>query len=117
MPMGVLTLDWRLRKMEYIYMILTRKTAKFMSVVPPILVTVKEGTSPSFGEAFMEILNYNLPTTNMEKNAFVFDVIDCVQDGESEQAEALWFERYDKDQRFMYNCHFKTYGGPKCFGP
>lgn len=51
------------------------------------------------------------------REAFIFDVIDCVQDGCSEQAEAIWFERYGKDQRFMYNCHFKTYGGAGCFGP
>lgn len=51
------------------------------------------------------------------KEAFVFDVIDCVEDGDGEQAEAVWFERYGKDQRFMYNCHFETYGGAGCFGP
>lgn len=49
--------------------------------------------------------------------SFVFDVIDCVEDGSGAQAEAMWFERYGKDQHFMYNCHFETYGGAGCFGP
>ena len=117
MPMGVLTLDWRLRKMEYIYMILNKENGKIYVGRTANPANRKRGHFSELRRGVHGNPKLQFAYNKYGKNAFVFDVIDCVQDGEGEQAEALWFERYDKNQRFMYNCHFETHSGPKCFGP
>ncbi len=103
--------------MEYIYMLLNKENGRIYVGRTVNPGNRKRGHFSELRRGVHGNPKLQFAYNKYGKNAFVFDVIDCVQDGESEQAEALWFERYDKDQRFMYNCHFKTYGGPKCFGP
>lgn len=51
------------------------------------------------------------------ESSFIFEVLDSVENGRSENAEAIWFAKYNYDKKLLYNCHFETYGGPKFFGP
>lgn len=46
------------------------------------------------------------------ESSFVFRVVDTAPAGEIEAKEAEWFAAFDENQDYLYNCHFKTIGGP-----
>jgi group I intron endonuclease len=103
--------------MEYIYMILNKENGK------TYLGRTKKPGNRRRGH-FSELRRnvHNNPRLQAAFNkygesAFIFEIIDSVEDGKSEEAEARWFARYNCDKKLLYNCHFETYGGPSCFGP
>lgn len=103
--------------MEYIYMLLNKENGKIYIGRTKNPSARKRGHFSELRRGVHGNPKLQLGYNKYGKEAFVFDVIDCVENGNGEKAEGIWFERYGKNRRFMYNCHFETYGGAGCFGP
>lgn len=51
------------------------------------------------------------------EESFIFSVIDCGQTEDICRKEEEWFSKYEKDSSILYNCHFRSTGGPICSSP
>lgn len=50
-------------------------------------------------------------------NVFEFKVVDSCNDNLIESKEAEWFNAFDNNKYYLYNCHFNTHGGPSTCAP
>lgn len=51
------------------------------------------------------------------EKSFEFKVVDSCEDDVIEAKEAEWFQAFECNKSFLYNCHFNTHGGPKIWKP
>lgn len=51
------------------------------------------------------------------EEAFEFKVVDAADADSICAKESEWFHAFDCDKSYLYNCHFKTFGGPKSWKP
>lgn len=48
------------------------------------------------------------------EESFTFSVIDCGKTEDICKKEEQWFDLYNRDSHVLYNCHFRSTGGPIC---
>lgn len=49
--------------------------------------------------------------------AFKFNVVESCESEAIRDKEQEWFNKFNRDTSFLYNCHFETHGGPICARP
>lgn len=98
--------------MEYIYVIENRNNGKFYIGRTNNPAARRRG---HFSELRRGIHNNPRLQNSFNKHgeeAFDFKVVDNAPAEQIEAKEAEWFASFEHDNNLLYNCHFRTHGGP-----
>lgn len=103
--------------MEYIYVIENKNSEKFYIGRTNDPAARKRGHFSELRRGIHGNPRLQASFNKHGESAFEFKVVDSAPSDSIHEKEAEWFAAFDCNKDYLYNCHFKTFGGPKIFKP
>lgn len=103
--------------MEYIYVIENKNSDKFYIGRTNDPAARKRGHLSELRRGIHGNPRLQASFNKHGEAAFEFKVVDSAPSDSIHEKEAEWFAAFDCDKKYLYNCHFETFGGPKIFKP
>ncbi|NBX73884.1 MAG: hypothetical protein EBQ89_06250 [Alphaproteobacteria bacterium] len=103
--------------MEYIYVIENKNSGKFYIGRTNDPAARKRGHLSELRRGIHGNPRLQASFNKHGEAAFEFKVVDSAPSDCINEKEAEWFAAFDCDKKYLYNCHFETFGGPKIWKP